>query len=121
MLLKMGYFKLSTLSKRDHLMLIAYSLLFGVNIFFSHFSLSLVNLAFFQVIRNTSPIFTVLLERILFARSYSTATYLTLGPIVLGAALTASGDLQFTVWGLLVSIIGVVLGVLKVGDFFPSL
>jgi drug/metabolite transporter (DMT)-like permease len=114
-LLKLGYFKLSKLSHRDHLILVAYSVLFSVNIYFSNYSLSLVSLAFFQIIRNTSPIFTVLLERILFARSYRMATYLALVPIVLGAAITASGDFQFTVFGSIVSIIGVLLGVLKVG------
>ncbi|KAJ5088056.1 Drug/metabolite transporter [Penicillium angulare] len=113
-LLKMGYFRLSTLSRRDHLILVAYSVLFSVNIFFSNFSLSLVSLAFFQIIRNTSPIFTVFLERVLFTRSYSLYTYLALIPIVMGAAMTASGELQFTYWGLFISVIGVVLGVLKI-------
>jgi drug/metabolite transporter (DMT)-like permease len=113
-LLKLGYFKLSKLSHRDHLVLIAYSVLFSVNIFFSNYSLSLVSLAFFQIIRNTSPIFTVLLERLLFSRSYQLATYLALIPIVLGAGLTASGDFNFTVFGLIISVIGVLLGVLKV-------
>jgi drug/metabolite transporter (DMT)-like permease len=114
LLLKLGYFKLTKLSNRDHLILIAYSVLFSVNIFFSNYSLSLVSLAFFQIVRNTSPIFTVLMERILFARSYSVATYIALVPIVLGAAITASGDFKFTVFGSIVSIIGVLLGVLKV-------
>ncbi|KAF3386830.1 GDP-mannose transporter GONST5 [Penicillium rolfsii] len=114
LLLKLGYFKLSKLSTRDHLVLIAYSVLFSVNIFFSNYSLSLVSLAFFQIVRNTSPIFTVLMERLLFARSYSLATYIALVPIVLGAAITASGDFKFTIFGSIVSIIGVLLGVLKI-------
>lgn len=122
LLLKLGYFKLSKLSQRDHLVLVAYSVLFSVNIFFSNYSLSLVSLAFFQIVRNTSPIFTVLLERLFFARSYQLATYIALVPIVLGAALTASGDFQFTVFGSIISIIGVLLGVVKVCracDCFP--
>ena len=78
-----------------------------------------MNLAFFQIIRNTSPIFTVLFERILFGHSYSTATYIALVPIILGAALAATGDLHFTFLELFVSLIGVMLGVLKVGSPIP--
>lgn len=120
LLLTLGYFKLSNLSHRDHLCLIAFSVLFSINIVFSNYSLSLVSLPFFQIVRNTSPIFTVLFERILFGRSYRMATYIALVPIVVGAALTASGDLQFTVFGSIVSIVGVVLGVLKVCRESPS-
>ncbi|KAJ5104632.1 Drug/metabolite transporter [Penicillium alfredii] len=113
-ILKLGYFKLSKLSQRDHWYLIAYSVLFSVNIFFSNWSLSLVSLAFFQIIRNTSPIFTVVLYRIYYSRSYSKATYIALAPIILGAVMTATGDLNYSSLGLIVSAVGVVLGVVKI-------
>lgn len=110
----LGYFKLSTLSTRDHLILVVYSVLFSVNIFFSNWSLALVSLALFQILRNTSPIFTVFIYRFWYSRSYSTATYISLIPIILGAGLTAKGDFNYSYLGLIVSGIGVVLGVIKV-------
>ncbi|KAJ5101897.1 hypothetical protein NUU61_004119 [Penicillium alfredii] len=110
----LGYFKLSTLSTRDHLILVVYSVLFSVNIFFSNWSLALVSLALFQILRNTSPIFTVFIYRFWYSRSYSTATYISLIPIILGAGLTAKGDFNYSYLGLIVSGIGVVLGVIKI-------
>lgn len=120
-LMKLGTFRLSTLSRRNHLVMIAYSVLFSINIFFSNYSLSLVSLTFFQIIRNTSPIFTVLLELTFFNRSYSVATYISLVPMVLGAVMTGSGEIQFTFLGLFVSVIGVLLGVTKVFQCSPLL
>ncbi|KAJ5102179.1 Drug/metabolite transporter [Penicillium alfredii] len=112
-LLKLGYFKLSTLSQRDHWSLLAFSMLFTVNIWMSNVSLSLVSLAFFQIIRNTAPVFTVLLYRVWYSRSYSLATYVSLLPIIVGAAMTTMGEYQYSAIGLIVSIAGVVLAVIK--------
>ena len=75
---------------------------------------SLVSLAFFQIIRNTVPLFTVLIYRVWFSRSYATPTYLSLIPIVAGAGMCTAGDYQYTLLGLLVTISGVVLAALKV-------
>lgn len=77
-----------------------------------------MSLAFFQIIRNTSPIFTVVLYRIYYSRSYSKATYIALTPIILGAVMTATGDLNYSSLGLIVSAVGVMLGVVKVYTFF---
>lgn len=89
-------------------------MLFSINIFFSNWSLALVSLAFFQIMRNTAPIFTVVVYRLWYSRSYSMAIYFALIPIVLGAVMTARGDLNYSYLGLVVSITGVILGVIKV-------
>lgn len=75
---------------------------------------SLVSLAFFQIIRNTVPLFTVGIYRVWFSRVYAKATYISLVPIVVGAGMCTVGDYNFTAIGLLVSITGVILAAVKV-------
>lgn len=82
---------------------------------------SLVSLAFFQIIRNTVPLFTVLIYRIWFSRSYATATYLSLIPIVAGAGMCTAGDYHYTVIGLAVTIGGVILAAVKVYPLIPKI
>ncbi|CAI7643361.1 unnamed protein product [Penicillium glandicola] len=112
-LLKLGRFKLSRLGRREHLALVAFSVLFTANIAMSNLSLSLVSLAFFQIIRNTVPIFTVLIYRLWFGRSYYMATYLSLCPIIIGAGMTVVGEYHYSALGLFVTIFGVILAAVK--------
>jgi hypothetical protein len=74
----------------------------------------MVNLAFFQIIRTTVPIFTVMIYRGWFRRSYSQETYIALIPIIIGAATTTMGECRFTDAGFLITILGVVLAAVKV-------
>jgi hypothetical protein len=138
-MLKMGYFKLSKLGRKEHMILVAFSFLFTMNIAMSNLSLyvplqgynpsiisssivltagsfnrSLVSLAFFQIIRNTVPLFTVLIYRLWFSRTYATGTYLSLIPIVAGAGMCTAGDYHYSLLGLIVTISGVVLAAVKV-------
>ncbi|KAJ5320685.1 hypothetical protein PENANT_c073G10554 [Penicillium antarcticum] len=112
-LLKLGYFKLSRLGRKEHMILVAFSVLFTANIAMSNLSLSLVSLAFFQIIRNTVPIFTVLIYRVWFGRSYFMATYISLCPIIIGAGMTTVGEYHYSAIGLFVTIFGVVLAAVK--------
>ncbi|KAJ5910870.1 uncharacterized protein N7473_000173 [Penicillium subrubescens] len=112
-MLKMGYFKLSKLGRKEHMILVAFSFLFTMNIAMSNLSLSLVSLAFFQIIRNTVPLFTVLIYRLWFSRTYATGTYLSLIPIVAGAGMCTAGDYHYSLLGLIVTISGVVLAAVK--------
>lgn len=64
--------------------------------------------------RTTVPLFTVGIYRLYFSRSYSSATYLSLIPIVCGAGLTTVGDYHYSTAGLLFTCLGVALAALKV-------
>lgn len=64
--------------------------------------------------RSTCPAFTILIYRFYYSRSYSTATYLSLVPIVFGVALATYGDYYFTLTGFLLTLLGVVLAAAKV-------
>lgn len=63
--------------------------------------------------RSTGPIFTIIIYRVYYSRSYAPATYISLVPIVFGVALTTYGDYYFTPIGFLLTLLGVVLAALK--------
>lgn len=76
-----------------------------------------VSVPFHQTMRSTCPAFTILIYRLYYSRAYSTATYLSLVPIVFGVALATYGDYYFTLTGFLLTLSGVILAAAKVmGD-----
>lgn len=77
----------------------------------------MVSVAFYQVLRTTVPVFTVLIYRVIFGRTYENMTYLTLVPIMIGAALTTAGEYTFTDLGFLLTFAGVMLAAVKVCYF----
>ena len=69
---------------------------------------------FHQILRSTTPIFTILIYRLRYNRSYSTRTYLSLIPIVVGVGYATYGDYYFTPIGFLLTLLGVILAAVKV-------
>lgn len=108
-----GHFKLSKLTTREHLVLISFSFLFTVNIAISNVSLAMVSVPFHQIMRSTCPIFTILIYRFFYGRTYSQATYVSLIPVILGVGLATYGDYYFTGIGFTLTLFGVVLSALK--------
>ena len=68
---------------------------------------------FHQILRSTCPVVTVLMYRSCYASSYSTATYLSLIPLIIGVGMATYGDYYFTPLGFFLTILGVVLASLK--------
>ncbi len=64
--------------------------------------------------RSMCPVFTVLIYRLRYNRSYSTNTYLSLIPVVIGVAVATCGDYYFTTAGFFLTFLGVVLASVKV-------
>jgi hypothetical protein len=120
-MMQMGYFKLSRLGRRENLALVAFSALFTANIAVSNLSLAMVSVPFFQTMRMLCPLFTILIFRVWYSRSYSTMTYLSLLPLIIGAAMTTfgDGDMSFSDAGFLLTILGVILAAIKV-SYQPS-
>lgn len=112
-MMQLGYFKLSRLGRRENLALVAFSALFTANIAVSNLSLAMVSVPFYQTMRMLCPIFTILIYRIWYSRTYSTMTYLSLLPLIIGAAMTTLGEMSFTDAGFLLTILGVILAALK--------
>lgn len=112
-LLLRGHFKMSKLTTRENLVLISFSFLFTVNIAISNVSLAMVSVPFHQIMRSTCPIFTILIYRFFYGRTYSQATYVSLIPVILGVGLATYGDYYFTGIGFTLTLFGVVLSALK--------
>ena len=63
--------------------------------------------------RSICPFFAILIYRFLYSRSYSTSTYISLVPIILGVVLATYGDYYFTPLGCFLTLLGVVLASAK--------
>ncbi len=74
----------------------------------------MVSMPFHQIMRSTCPIFAILIYRIRYSRKYSTKTYLSLIPIVIGVGLATYGDYYFTTVGFVLTLLGVMLAAIKV-------
>ncbi|CAK7200350.1 hypothetical protein SEUCBS139899_003044 [Sporothrix eucalyptigena] len=108
-----GVVKRSELSRRDESVLLAFSVLFTINIAVSNVSLAMVSIPFHQIMRSTCPVFTVLIYRVRYKRTYSTKTYLSLIPVVCGVGLATYGDYYFTAAGFILTFLGTVLASAK--------
>jgi hypothetical protein len=73
----------------------------------------MVSMPFHQIMRSTCPVFAILIYRIRYKRTYSTKTYLSLIPIVLGVGLATYGDYYFTRIGFILTLLGVILAAVK--------
>ena len=83
-----GYFKRTVnINRRDHLTLVAYSSLYTINIAVSNLSLNLVSVPTHQVVRSTTPLFTILISIVLYKKTYLREIYLSLIPVILGVCL----------------------------------
>jgi hypothetical protein len=74
----------------------------------------MVSIPFHQIMRSTCPVFTVLIYRVRYDRTYARETYLSLVPVVLGVGLATYGDYYFTVAGFVLTLVGVLLAAVKV-------
>ncbi|KAH7031652.1 triose-phosphate transporter family-domain-containing protein [Microdochium trichocladiopsis] len=112
-MLQMGHYHAAKLNQREHLALIAFSFLFTINIAISNVSLAMVSVPFHQLVRALTPLFTTILFRVFFNRTYSTETYLSLIPIIFGVTLATYGELTFSDLGFILTFLGVLLAAFK--------
>ncbi|KAF8653394.1 hypothetical protein AX16_003966 [Volvariella volvacea WC 439] len=112
-LARLGVFKPTSLSWKQTWTLLAFSMLYSVNILVSNISLKMVTVPFHQVVRAVTPLFTMLFYALLLGRHSSQAKVTSLGPVVIGVALATYGDYYFTMPGFLLTLLGTVLAALK--------
>ncbi|KAJ3414633.1 UAA transporter [Chytridiales sp. JEL 0842] len=99
---------------RENLILLAFSVLYTLNIAVSNISLNMVSLPFHQVVRSTNPAMTVVLERLIFGkRVKNKEVYVSLVMVILGVALATLGEYEFSSLGLFLTLLGVFLSALK--------
>ncbi|KAI9189053.1 hypothetical protein H9P43_000480 [Blastocladiella emersonii ATCC 22665] len=109
----MGVFTPAKLSRSEHGTMVLFSLLYSINIAISNVSLNMVSVPVHQVVRATSPVFTIALGWVLLKKRYSRLIILAQLPIVFGVALATAGDYSFTQFGLAMTFLGTVLASLK--------
>ena len=73
----------------------------------------MATIPFHQVVRATTPVFTVMIYRILFQASYSSATYSSLVPVIAGVGLATYGDYAATMLGFVMTLLGAFLAAVK--------
>ncbi|KAF9029528.1 TPT-domain-containing protein [Hymenopellis radicata] len=112
-LLGNGSFHAVTLSGPETLLIVAFSILYSVNIVVSNISLHLVTIPFHQVIRAATPIFTIMFSSIMFGQHSSYMKRVSLIPVVLGVGFATYGDYYYTAWGFMLTLLGTVLASLK--------
>jgi len=93
--------------------LLAFSVLYSINIVVSNISLQLVTVPFHQVVRSTTPIFTIIFSALLLGKSSTRWRMIALIPVIVGVGLATYGDYYFTSWGLFLTLLGTVLAALK--------
>ena len=74
---------------------------------------ALVSVPFHQVLRSTCPVATILIYRVVYQRTYSQATYLSMIPLIIGVGLATFGDYYFSLIGFLLTLLGVLLAAIK--------
>lgn len=72
-----------------------------------------MSVAFHQIVRSTTPVLTILIYKLYSGRSYAVPTYLSCVPMILGVAMVAYGDFDYTPWGVALTLCGLMLAALK--------
>jgi len=73
----------------------------------------MVSVPFHQTLRASCPLFTVCIYRLVYGRKYSTLTQISLIPIIFGVSLATYGDYDYTIAGLILTLLGVFLAAVK--------
>ncbi|KAK3674041.1 hypothetical protein LTR78_006244 [Recurvomyces mirabilis] len=113
MLLGSGHMKARRLSRQESLTVVAFSGLFALNIAMSNVSLAAVSIPLHQIMRSTCPVVTIAIYWLVYKRSYSKETYLSMIPLILGVGVATAGDYYCTLGGFLLTATGVVLAAIK--------
>ncbi|KAF8065238.1 triose-phosphate transporter family-domain-containing protein [Lyophyllum atratum] len=112
-LVRNGSIPVPRLNTHETLILLAFSGLYTINIIVSNVSLGLVTVPFHQVIRASTPLFTILFSALILGTRSSRSKLVALLPVVAGVGFATYGDYYFTPWGFFLTLLGTVLASLK--------
>lgn len=117
----------ATLNSEERWIMIAFSFLYTINIVtltylyliinnfiitfqaISNVSLSMVTVPFHQVVRATTPVFTILLSILFLSKRFSVSIYISLIPVIVGVALATMGEYNFSAMGFVLTLLGTFL------------
>ncbi|KAF9320003.1 UAA transporter [Podila horticola] len=109
----LGYFTPAQLGERENMVMLMFSFLYTLNIAISNVSLNVVSVAFHQVVRAMTPVFTIAISIVFLSKRYSFMTYLSLLPLLLGVYMATVGDYSYTPIGFFLTVLGTVLAATK--------
>ena len=109
----LGLIQRQTLDKSGYRMILAFSVIFSLNIAIGNVSLKFVSVNFNQVMRSLVPALTIAMGMAM-GREFSTMKKVAVIPIVVGVAMACFGDMSYTTVGLFVTLFCVFLAALKV-------
>ncbi|KAI8073121.1 triose-phosphate transporter family-domain-containing protein [Gongronella butleri] len=109
----LGFFTPAKLNDNENMVMLMFSVLYTINIAISNVSLNLVSVAFHQVIRAMTPVFTVAISIFALQKTYSRMIYLSLVPVVAGVAFATIGEYDYTILGFLLTVLGTLLAAVK--------
>ncbi|PPQ77924.1 hypothetical protein CVT25_015399 [Psilocybe cyanescens] len=101
------------LNGKELIVLLLFSILYTINIVVSNASLRLVTVPFHQVVRASTPFFTITFAAALLGKRCSKKKLLSLVPVVIGVGFATYGDYYFTAFGFFLTLLGTVLASLK--------
>ncbi|KAF9113428.1 UAA transporter [Mortierella sp. AM989] len=110
---RMGYFKPAQLGEHENMVMLMFSFLYTLNIAISNVSLHEVSVAFHQVVRAMTPVFTIIISLAFLGKRYTGMTYLSLVPLLLGVYMATAGDYSYTAMGFFLTVLGTVLAAIK--------
>ncbi|KAK8796238.1 hypothetical protein WA171_004199 [Blastocystis sp. BT1] len=108
-----GMFHYRPLRRNEWKTMFLVSLIFIINIILSNSSIKYNSLALDQMFRCSMPVFTCVLEYLIQGTVRPFGVYLSLIPVIIGTMLVCAGDVDGTVWGVVLLFISCTISSLK--------
>uniref|UniRef100_A0A0G4GTN5 Sugar phosphate transporter domain-containing protein n=1 Tax=Chromera velia CCMP2878 TaxID=1169474 RepID=A0A0G4GTN5_9ALVE len=108
-----GMFEPAQLDLNGWVQIVKFSFVFTLNVWLSNASLMAVSVALHQVVRSSTPVFTIVLTWMLFRKTYPFSVLPPVLCVCLGVALTVRSTPTWTVFGLAITLAGTCMAVLK--------